>query len=495
MKRIIAVLCLCAMLFTTTVFAAASFPDLPEGHWAFASVDKMVSDGRVNGFPDGEFKPDELVTRWQFAKMAGGDPDVMTEPDRAATRDEAVLYLWERAGKPSGIAPSVVTAGSKTPEAVAWAYSVGIMKGDDGLNLRLDSTLTRAEAACLIVRAEDHLVRADFKDTVSGVILERVWNAMQTGITYDPNASITNGALARLALCIAYNNDQPSYINLTEQPKFSGQYAKDVQLVAQECWGLENANETFMNSEATVKNAVAALSLYTMKQATAGISLNPAAAYEDASLTVNGGRLGLSYANTNGVSLIAENKLEADRTATVKDLACILLQLDEIAGLHRSYGSSIRNSKLNKDLYQWPSNAADYAMILEEVPAKVYEAKLTNDAKPVDGYEFARDFSSTFANFLTQISTSFPKNVKVKWTFYPSLVAKVGNEAVVRAKLEIQENPDELTLNQLFAQNSFTETYRGKSFFVDISTGKNSLGDVIIETTNYTALRAFTGKE
>lgn len=492
MKRIIAGLCICAMLFTTTVFAALSFPDLPEDHWAFSSVDKMVNDGRVNGFPDGEFKPDELVTRWQFAKMAGGDPDAMTEPDRAATRDEAVLYLWERAGKPSGVAPSVITKGSRTPDAVAWAYSVGIMKGDDGLNLRLSSTLTRAEAACLIVRAEDNLSRADFKDTVSGVILERVWNAMQTGISYQADKTITNGELARLALRIAYDNDRPNYSGLKSEPEFDGKYARDVQLVAQDCWGIENATEAFMNSKASMKNAVAALSLYTMKQATGGISLNPAAAYEDASFASNGGKMGLSYANTNGVSLIAENKIEANRTASLKDLACILLQLDEIAGLNRTYGSAIGHSKLMKELYQWPSNAGDYAMILAEVPTQVYEAALTTEAKPVDGYEFARDFSNTLASFLAQISAEFPENVKIKWTFYPSMVARVGTEAFIRAKLEILQNPDGLTLNQLFKKNSFAETYAGNSFFVDISTGKNSIGDVIIKTTNYTALRAFS---
>ena len=39
------------MLLTTAVFADGVFPDLPEGHWAYTSVDKMVNDGRVNGFP------------------------------------------------------------------------------------------------------------------------------------------------------------------------------------------------------------------------------------------------------------------------------------------------------------------------------------------------------------------------------------------------------------------------------------------------------------
>ncbi len=122
MKKFWTVLPLCAAMLCTSAFAAA-FPDLPEEHWAYSAVDKMHSDGRVNGFPDGEFKPDELVTRWQFAKMAGGDPDAMRYPDRPATRDEAAEYLWERAGKPAETAPAAVTRTSDNPDAIAWAYA------------------------------------------------------------------------------------------------------------------------------------------------------------------------------------------------------------------------------------------------------------------------------------------------------------------------------------------------------------------------------------
>lgn len=484
-------ICLCVMVCTTTVFAAANFPDMPEDHWAYSAVDKMVKDGRVNGFPDGEFKPDEMVTRWQFAKMAGGNPDAMTEPDRDAIRDEVALYLWERAGKPSGIAPSAVTKGSQNPDAVAWAYSVGVMQGDDGLNMRLDSALTRAEAACLIVRAEDNLSRADFKDTVDGVILEHVFNSMQTGIAYHPDATITNGELANLALCIASGNGRPMFTTLQTQPNFEGKYAKALQLVCQECWGTENATEAFMNEPATVENMVAALSLYTMKQATGNLKFSQKTAYEDANLATKQGKMALHFAQYNGISLIAENKIEADRTATLKDVACVLVQLDEIVGLNHTYGSDKGTAKLFKKLNPWPFNAEAYALILDEVPAEVYEAPLTEAGNPVDSYEFARDFADTLESFLNQLSAGFPKSVVVEWTLYPSMVVRVDNEAIIRAKLVIVQNPDELSLNQIFAKNHFEKTYYGDSFFVDISTGKNSVGDIIIEADDYTALRAF----
>lgn len=493
MKRFLAMVCIGAILTGTVVCAAGTFPDLPEGHWAYGAVDKMVNDGRVNGFPDGTFQPDELVTRWQFAKMAGGDPDAMTNPDREATRDEAVLYLWERAGKPSGIAPGAITQKSENPQAVAWAYSTGIMQGDDGWNLRLDSTLSRAEAACLIVRAEQDLTaNVGVKDTVKPILLQRVWEAMQTGIAYEPDRTLTNGELARLAMQIASGTQIPNYVGLEKSPEFEGEYALDVTLAAQECWGTECATAEFAAEEVTMQNAVAALSFYTMKQAVATLHIG-SGAYDDTTLKTPKGKLALSFANHNGIYLTAENKLDADRKATVKDVACVLMQLDEIVGLNRTYGTS-GHSVLLKQEYPWPSNAADYPCILEEVPTSVYEKPLMSEATPTESYTYARDFVYAFEDFLNQVAGQVPASVKVQWTMYPSLIAKSGNRAVIRAKLNIIDNPDGLSLNQIFTKNSLEQTYTGSNFWVDIDTGER-LGDIMIDADAYTVLCAFTGKE
>ena len=93
-------------------------------------------------------------------------------------------------------------------------------------------------------------------------------------------------------------------------------------------------------------------------------------------------------------------------------------------------------------------------------------------------------------SFLNGISGQFPKEVKAEWTFYPSLVVRGQDDMIVRAKLTIKENPNQLTLNQLFKQNTFSETYSGKQFFVDISVG-TPIMDVTLDAGKYTALRAF----
>ena len=43
-----------------------------EGHWAQATIEKWLNEGRVSGYPDGSYKPDNKVTRAEFVKMVNG---------------------------------------------------------------------------------------------------------------------------------------------------------------------------------------------------------------------------------------------------------------------------------------------------------------------------------------------------------------------------------------------------------------------------------------
>ncbi|MFV0635767.1 ESPR-type extended signal peptide-containing protein [Mitsuokella sp. WILCCON 0060] len=45
------------------------FPDVPENHWAYSYVKKLADRGLLEGFPDGEFKGDRLMTRYEFAAI------------------------------------------------------------------------------------------------------------------------------------------------------------------------------------------------------------------------------------------------------------------------------------------------------------------------------------------------------------------------------------------------------------------------------------------
>lgn len=66
MKKIVAIV-LALAICCGTVFGAG-FPDTV-GHWAEANIIKAVESGFVNGYENGTFKPDGLVTRGEYLKM------------------------------------------------------------------------------------------------------------------------------------------------------------------------------------------------------------------------------------------------------------------------------------------------------------------------------------------------------------------------------------------------------------------------------------------
>ena len=45
------------------------FPDIPANHWAYEYIAKLAGNGYIEGYPDGSFGGDRLMTRYEFATM------------------------------------------------------------------------------------------------------------------------------------------------------------------------------------------------------------------------------------------------------------------------------------------------------------------------------------------------------------------------------------------------------------------------------------------
>ena len=45
------------------------FPDVPENHWAYEYVNRLIAKGIIEGYPDGTFGGDRAMTRYEFAAM------------------------------------------------------------------------------------------------------------------------------------------------------------------------------------------------------------------------------------------------------------------------------------------------------------------------------------------------------------------------------------------------------------------------------------------
>ena len=88
MKKSLVLAMAMALGVSATAFAANPFSDVPAGHWAYASVAKLAAAGIIDGYPDGTFKGDNLMTRYEMAQIVakayakgaiGADDKLMAE--------------------------------------------------------------------------------------------------------------------------------------------------------------------------------------------------------------------------------------------------------------------------------------------------------------------------------------------------------------------------------------------------------------------------------
>lgn len=180
---------------------AQKFNDVPSSHWAFSYVGEMNERGVVSGYPNGNFYPNNNVTRAEFAKImttASGIPistpqmrdfsDVATDawyapyvhaaypylsgyqiyggnyykPDTPALREDIAVALvklkgYDTYGADESILATMFTdvnsISSEARKYVATALERGLISGYDDNTFRGQDSITRAEATAMLWRA------------------------------------------------------------------------------------------------------------------------------------------------------------------------------------------------------------------------------------------------------------------------------------------------------------------------------------------------------
>lgn len=69
MKKTLVMAAAMALGLTASAYAANPFSDVPAGHWAYDSVNKLAAEGVVDGYPDGTYGGDKLMTRYEMAQI------------------------------------------------------------------------------------------------------------------------------------------------------------------------------------------------------------------------------------------------------------------------------------------------------------------------------------------------------------------------------------------------------------------------------------------
>ena len=87
-KQFAAIFAATAVLGVTTAFAANPFSDVTPDSWAYQAVSQLAASGIVNGYPDGTFKGQNDITRYEMAQMVA---KAMANQDRANAEQQAMI--------------------------------------------------------------------------------------------------------------------------------------------------------------------------------------------------------------------------------------------------------------------------------------------------------------------------------------------------------------------------------------------------------------------
>ena len=500
MKKIISLTLSLVMIMSLCVcVSAASFSDISSDHWAYENVKKLVDEGTINGYSDGTFKPNNSVTRAEFVKMIGKwnkkseveYKDITKEhwaydyimwsgldatgskiyPDVEIKRSDVVNLIWKRNGSPeSDAAPGIIKNQGTNPDATSWAYTIGLMKGDDGLNLRLDSSLTRAEAATLIIRSRELVEKNEknnFIDVVGEEVLKQTFESLDLleGVAYDNDKVLTYGEVARMAIvfgadgnAIRFSENDLLDSKGNEFKELNHKYDNEMFVLASKIWGYDYYKLEKIDSPITKQDVISAIMYGFTRRGTTPVTVGEQNNFYPDCKNANSTtweNLYLTYANNSGIKLYANDKLGANETVTHKEYSAFLVLFNEAIGLgvgHTSEGKI--NVKTITSGAQMPGNFKDFKHTIKEVPSEIYQLKQDEtDAK--NYYKTANILSSTFCGYLSEIvSLAKKKSVNMSYTYYPALSYTQNGNVTFVAKFDIKSTDanSSVSVDDLFSE-------------------------------------------
>ncbi len=498
MKRIISFALTFLMIFSMCICVnAITFSDLSSDHWAYESIRALTDEGTINGYEDGTFKPAKAVTRAEFVKMLGkwnqkyeGKYDDISEshwayeyimwsgldavndlikPDKEITRSEVVNLIWKRNGSPKHtLAPGAISNQGSNSDATSWAYTIGLVQGDDGLNLRLDSSLTRAEAATLIIRSRKIISENksnNFIDVISEDILKATYESLNfLEDKYDANKRLTYGEIARMTMVFGFDGKNISFVGndlLNSKDRLfepiGHKFEKEFFVLASNVWGDNYYNLNKIDQPVTKQDAISAIMYGFTRRGLTPVTAGEKDAFYPDCKDVNSTdweNIYLSYANKNGIKLKASNNLGAEETLTVKEYSGLLVLFNEAIGLGIAYRNGEKQpARVNTSCFDLPGNFMDFTHTIDGVPAGVYALK-NEGISARDAYKSANVIASAYCGYLSELVNYVNKTtgISMDYTYYPALSYKQNRKVVFVAKFNTSNsaNLDKISADKLF---------------------------------------------
>ena len=249
--RFLSVLLTGAMLFSTGVTASAA-SDM-DGHWAGETLHAFAEQGMLQGYGDGTYRPDEPMTRAQFAALVNrvtgltaqadlsgytdvpedawyapelakalaagylqGTSDTTLSPDTAVNREQAVTMLARLLELTAGEADvSALSRFTDLARVDDWAVqpfaalvNAGYVEGTSADTLGPDAVLTRAQGVTLLSRTMEALQAVS-----AGTFRDGVYTGTGAGYggTITVEMTVENGRIVKLE--VLSHSDTDTFLN------------------------------------------------------------------------------------------------------------------------------------------------------------------------------------------------------------------------------------------------------------------------------------------
>ena len=88
MKKILALAAVAALTAGVSAYAANPFSDVTPDDWAFQAVSDLSAQGVVEGYPDGSFKGERNMTRYELAQIIAR---LMAKEDQLNAEQQATI--------------------------------------------------------------------------------------------------------------------------------------------------------------------------------------------------------------------------------------------------------------------------------------------------------------------------------------------------------------------------------------------------------------------
>ncbi|QSJ21013.1 S-layer homology domain-containing protein [Nostoc sp. UHCC 0702] len=194
----------------TPSFAQTTFSDVSSNYWAAQFIQELSQRGVIAGFPDGSFRPEEPVTRAQFAAM--------------------VNKAFQKAQQRQGIRFADVPSNYWAYNAIQQAYTIGFLSGYPGNRFEPNQAIPRQQVLVALANGLEYRTSSNVEGTlqyfndannIAGYARSPIAAATENQIVVNypnvkflnPTASATRAQVAAFIYQALVSSNQASAIN------------------------------------------------------------------------------------------------------------------------------------------------------------------------------------------------------------------------------------------------------------------------------------------